>query len=213
MSNDALIADLSANLHPVRRRSILRETASLCGLGALELLLVLRLGSMRPDMARMMSTVYMWWKLSGLALLVAVSGTTAIRSLSPTVSPRRGLATFAALAGVTVMAGAVLHPGTGVGATVLERLAPAHGIICSAAIVILSLPMLAIMAVLMRRNAPVHHRTSALAAGVAAGTWGALIFALCCPANDPLYVVVWYLLGCGVVAVLGRSLLLHRFRL
>lgn len=213
MSNNDLIADLSANLDPVNSRSMAREAAVIAALGAAELAAILGLGISRPDMGPMMATTYMWWKLGSLALLVLVSGATAIRSLSPTVSPRRGLATFAAAVGLALIAGALVDPGSDPGATILQRLSPAHGIVCSVAIIVLSLPMVAIMGILMRRAAPTHPGGSALAAGAMAATWGAFVFAFCCPANDPLYVAVWYLLGCGIVAAAARWLLPKGFRL
>lgn len=213
MSNDALIAGLSASLAPIKRRSVPREVGLIAALGAAELALILGLGLMRPDMEEIIGSPYMWWKLAGLALLALVSGVTAIRSLSPVVSPRRGLAVLAALAGMTIALAAFVAPGANVGGTISDRLSPAHGIVCCLAIIVLSLPMIAIMAILMRRGAPAHPEGSALAAGVAAGTWGALVFAFCCPSNDPLYVAVWYFAGCGVVALVARWLLPKGYRL
>lgn len=213
MSNDALIAALSANLDPIKRRSVLREVGLVAALGAAELALIVGLGRIRPDMAEIIGSPFMWWKLAGLALLALVSGVTAIRSLSPVVSPRRGLAVLAALAGMTMALAAFVEPGADLAGTIWDRLSPAHGIVCSLAIIVLSMPMMAIMAILMRRGAPAHPEGSALSAGVAAGTWGALVFAFCCPSNDPLYVAVWYLAGCGIVAIAARWLLPKGYRL
>ena len=50
MSNDALINELTANLAPVERRSVLRETGFIVALGFVELALFLGVGLMRPDM-------------------------------------------------------------------------------------------------------------------------------------------------------------------
>jgi hypothetical protein len=213
MSNDALILDLSANLAPVRRRSALREAAALLALGLAELALFLALGLMRPDMGQMIGSPYMLWKLGGLAILAMVSCAVAIRSFSPVVSPRRELIVALVLIPSVLIAGAFVNPGVGAGSTVLERLSPLHGLLCATSIVVLSVPLMAMLALLMRRGAPAYPQASALASGLAASTSSALIFALCCPINDPLYVIVWYSVGCAVVAATARWLLPIRFRL
>ena len=213
MLSDALILDLSANLAPVRRRRVLREAMLIAGLAVAELILFVGLGVMRPDMGRMIGTPYMMWKLGSLAILAGVACAAAIRSFSPLARPRRGLMAALAVAVAAVVGGAFVAPGGAIGQTLLERLAPAHGLACSACIIILSLPMMAMLAVLMRGAAPTHPEGSALAAGVAAGTCGAFVFAFCCPINDPLYIIVWYSVGCAVVAATARWLLPRRFRL
>lgn len=211
MSNDALIMDLSDHLAPVQRRSVFGDAALLLAFGFVELVLFLKLGLMRPDMGQVIGSPYMLWKLGGLGLLAVISGVVAVRSFSPPALPRRGLRGALALAGVTAIAGAAL--GFGHEGTLIDRLAPVHGMICSLCIVVLSLPMMGMMAVLMRRAAPAHPAGSALMAGMAAGAWGALVFAFCCPVNDPLYVAVWYSVACAAVAALSRWLLPKGFRL
>jgi hypothetical protein len=212
MSNDALIARLSANLDPVSRRSALCEGALLLALGSIELALFVGVGLMRPDMGRMIGSSYMLWKLGSLALLVAISWVTAVNSFSPTASPRPGLATILAMAAVAMIVGVFVDPGLEAG-TLLDRLSPSRGILCSLSIVVLSLPMAGVMGMLMRRGAPSQPEGSALAAGLAAGTWGAFVFAFCCPINDPLYVIVWYCVGCAGVAAAARWLLPRSFTL
>lgn len=212
MSNDALIADLSAGLSPVRRRSAWREVALLALLGGVEASLFLGLGLMRPDMGQMIGSAYMQWKLGSLALVAGMSFTTAIASLVPTASPRKGIMMAVALAAVAMIAGlfvAPVPPGGAMHMTIPQ----AYGPLCALSIILLSLPMLAGLAVLMRRGAPSHPEGSALAAGLAAGSWGALLFAFCCPANDPLYVIIWYAAGCAVVAAASRWLMPRGFRL
>ncbi len=213
MSNDALILDLSANLAPVRRRSVPREAGLLLALGAIELGLFLGMGLMRPDMGAMIGSAYMLWKLGSLGLLAAVSSALAIRSFAPTAAPRRGMALMLALSGLALLAGGFVGSGAEEGRSIVERLSPVHGMLCATAIVVLSLPMMAMLAVLMRRGAPAYPEGSALAVGVAAGTCGALVFAFCCPINDPLYIVVWYSAGCAAVTAIARWLLPRRFRL
>lgn len=213
MSNSALILDLAADLRPVRRRSMAREALLLLGLAVVEALLIVALGLLRPDMARMASSPYLLWKIGSLALLAAITSTTALRSLSPPDSPRRGLVVALGAVGVAMLAGGFVASAADTHRGFFDRLAPAHGLLCAVSIIVLALPLLAALGLAMRRAAPVHHRASALAAGLAAGTSGALVFTLCCPMNDPLYIVVWYAAGCTAVAALSRWLLPRRFRL
>lgn len=213
MSNDALIADLSAHLAPVRRRSIGREAALLIGLGGAELALVVGAGVVRPDMGQLIGTPYMLWKLISLALVAAVSSATVVVSLSPAASPRPGLWAAFGLAVLAMLAGLGIESPAESGVLHRHAIPHAYGPFCAMSIIVLSLPMLGMLAVLMRRGAPVHPEATALAAGLAAGSWGALVFAFCCPSNDPVYVILWYAAGCALVGLAARWLMPKGFRL
>lgn len=212
-STDALIRTLSADLTPVKRRSVSREAGVLAAIGVAEAGLLLSAGAMRPDMAQMISTPFMVWKIGSLALLAGVTCIVALRSLAPPFNVRRGLRVALALTMLAIVAGTIVTSGMNSGLSLLARLSPAHGLLCATAITVLSLPIMATLAVLMRRAAPVRPQESALACGIAAAASGALIFTICCPTNDPLYVVVWYALGVAAVASIARWLLPRRFRL
>jgi hypothetical protein len=212
-STDALILGLSADLAPVRRRSVRREVGALVVLAAGELALILMAGGMRQDMGEVILSPFMAWKIGGLALLAGVSCAVALRSFAPPAASRRELAFTFALAVLVMVAGVVVTNSAESGQPLIERLAPARGLRCAIAIVVLSLPLMSLLAVLMRRAAPVHPKRSALATGLAAATCGALVFTVCCPANDPLYIAVWYAAGIAAVAAAARWLLPRRFRL
>lgn len=211
-STDALILGLSADLPPVRRRSVRCEVGALVVLAASELALILMAGGMRPDMGGVILSPFMAWKIGGLALLAGVSCTVALRSYAPPAS-RRELVFAFALALLVMAAGVFVTNAAESGQPLIERLAPARGLRCAIAIVVLSLPLMSLLAVLMRRAAPVHPNRSALATGLAAATCGALVFTVCCPANDPLYIAVWYAAGIAAAAAAARWLLPRRFRL
>jgi hypothetical protein len=211
-STDALIHDLSASLLPVRRRRPGLEALALAALGGAELALVL-LFRMRPDLGQVILSPLMVWKIGSLALLAAASITLALRSFAPTAKLRHGLVLLPVLALLTLAAGAFVTGGADAGRPLAERLAPAHGLICVAAIVVLGLPMMALLAVLMRRAAPTRPAQSAWIAGLAASTAGALIFTACCPMNDPLYILVWYSAAIALLTIAARVLLPRRFRL
>jgi hypothetical protein len=213
MSSDKLILDLSNNLAPVRPRRMLREAGLIAALVVVELVLFLSLGTMRPDMGHMAHSPYLMWRVGSLAVLAVIACTIAIRSYSPVARPRKAVMFTCALAAVAIIGGIFVAPASVGEQTLLERLDPVHGIICAGSIFILSLPVVAMLAMLMRRAAPTQPKVSAIASGIAAGTVGALVFAFCCPFNDPLYVVVWYSIGCAAVAGAARWRLPRRFRL
>jgi hypothetical protein len=212
-STDALILDLSADLMPVKRRAILREVSVLGALAATELAVILAAGAMRPDMGQVILSPFMLWKMGSLALLAAMTCTVAMRSFAPPASSRRGLMLVLGLALLAVVTGIFVTSTVDSGRSLLDRLSPIHGLLCATAITVLATPIMAALAVLMRRAAPVRPKESALACGLAAATCGAFIFTACCPMNDPLYIAVWYSLGVAAVAITARWLLPRRFRL
>lgn len=213
MSNEALIAELSSDLAPVQRRSMLREGGLVLAVGVVEVALFLALGVMRPDMHHMGGSPFLMWRVGSLGLLAIAACALAIRSYSPTAQPRRGLILAGAFATLAIAGGAFVVPD-GVGErALLDRIDPASGILCATSIFMLSLPVVALLGALMRRAAPTQPKLSALASGIAAGACGAFVFAFCCPFNDPLYVVVWYSVGSGAVAAVARWRLPRRFRL
>jgi hypothetical protein len=213
MSSESLIVDLSSDLAPVQRRSMLREGGLVLALSAVELGLFLGLGIMRPDMSHMAGSPYLMWRVGSLGLLAMAASVLAIRSFSPTARPRRGLMLACALAVAAIVGGAFVTPDGAGERALLDRINPGSGIVCATSIFVLSLPIVALLGTLMRRAAPTQPRLSALAAGIAAGASGAFVFAFCCPFNDPLYVVVWYSVGCAAVTAAARWRLPRRFRL
>ncbi|APL95359.1 DUF1109 domain-containing protein [Sphingobium indicum] len=213
MSSETLIVALSSDLAPVQRRSMLREGGLVLALGVVELALFVSMGVMRPDMHHITGSPFLIWRVGSLGLLAAVACVLAIRSFSPTARPRRGLMLACALAVAAIVGGAFVMPPGASDRALLDRIDPASGMLCAASIFVLSLPIVALLGALMRRAAPTQARLSALASGIAAGACGAFVFAFCCPFNDPLYVVVWYSVGCAAVAAAARWRLPRRFRL
>ncbi len=213
MSSESLIANLSSDLAPVQRRSMVREGGLVLALGAAELALFLGMGVMRPDMSHMAGSPYLMWRVGSLGLLAVVACVLAIQSFSPTARPRRGLMLACVLAVAAIVVGAFVTPDGANERALLDRIDPARGMLCAVSIFVLSLPIVALLGALMRRAAPTQPRLSALASGIAAGACGAFVFAFCCPFNDPLYVVVWYSVGCAAVAAAARWRLPRRFHL
>lgn len=212
-STDSLIRELSADLSPVQRRNVRWEVGALLAVAGTELALILMSGHMRHDMGRIILSPFMIWKISSLALLAGLCCTIAMRSFTPPITSRRELLMVAGFAMIAIIAGIIATPDSEASRSLIERLSPVRGMFCAGAIVVLSAPIVTLLGVLMRRAAPVQPRRSALAAGLAASTVGALVFTACCPMNDPLYIIVWYSIGVGAVAAAARWLLPWRFRL
>lgn len=212
-STDSLILELSADLMPVKRRSLPREVSLLVGIGAAELVLLLAAGAMRPDMGRVILAPFMIWKIGSLALLAGVTCAVAVRSFTPPASSRRGLVLAFGLAALAIVGPMFVTSAADSGRPLLDRLSPAHGMLCATSIIVLATPLVAALAALMRRAAPVRPKQSALACGLAAATSGALVFTVCCPMNDPLYIAVWYSAGVVIVTAAARWLLPRRFQL
>jgi hypothetical protein len=145
-----------------------------------------------------------WWKLGSLGLIGIVSGTVAILSLDPVRSPRRGLRCIAALIAVCLASGWLLDASRDGLSTLISRLDWVDGLQCLYEMVILSVPAVIGLGLLMRRGAPTDRAGTALAAGLTAAAWGAFVFVFACPFDDPLYVAVWYSLGCSAVTLFAR---------
>ena len=204
MLTDPLIDRLTSELKPERRRTAWSDALALVVLCAVEFGLFLLMGMMRFDMPMAMHLPSFWWKLGSLGLIGIVSGTVAILSLDPVRSPRRGLRWIAALIAVCLASGWLLDASRDGFSTLISRLDWVNGVQCLHEMVILSVPAVIGLGLLMRRGAPTDRNGTALAAGLTAAAWGAFVFVFACPFDDPLYVAVWYSLGCCTVALFAR---------
>jgi len=200
---DRLVSDLA----PVRPISLRRYAATLAALGVVEVALFVVLGQARPDLDRAMLLPSFWWKLGGMAFLAAIAVVATLRSFRPTESPRRGLHLFAIVGALVLLAGWGVDVQQTGRETLAARLMWRDGIECVFAMVVLSLPPAIALGMMMRRGAAVDRGASAWAAGLASAAWGAVVFVLNCPHDDPLYVAVWYGVGCALIAFATRRIL------
>jgi hypothetical protein len=212
MRIEALIERLSEDLRPVRPRSILREAAILIVLGLVELATFLAMGFMRPDMPDAMAAPSFWWKLASTGLIAGLGAGVAIISIDPARSPRAGLRWILACIAVVFASGWLIDAAHNGLSDLLDRLDWTHGVQCVWKMVALSIPPAIALATLMRRGAPTDRAGTALAAGLASAAWGAFLFVFACPSDDPLYIAVWYTVGCGIVTVLSRVAMLRLSR-
>jgi hypothetical protein len=207
MANDDLIERLVGDLRPVRRRSAAGDAVTLGALFAAELGLFIGLGMARPDLPVAVCGASFWWKLVSLGVIAVVGAVVAVLSFDPVASPRRGLRALVAVVALCLAAGAVVDATRADAAPLAARLDWHSGLQCVTKMVLLSLPAVAGLAVLMRRGAATDSGGTALAAGIAAAAWGAFVFVFACPFDDPLYIAVWYAVGCGLVTGVARLVL------
>ena len=207
MSSDSLIDQLAGNLKPVRPRRFWREVAIIASICIAEIIVFFALGAALPDMPMRMRQPTFWWRLVSLGLIAVISGIPAILSFSPTYSPRRAPRWIFVVIGVCLLAGLSIKIGPDELETLIRRIDWRDGIQCASKMIALSIPPVIGLGVLMRRGAPTDGTRSSLLVGIAAAAWGAFVFVFACPFNDPLYIAVWYSVGCGIVTVLSRVLL------
>jgi hypothetical protein len=212
MRTDSLVDRLSQDLRPVRRRSIAREALLLLLLGVLEVAAFLGMGFMRADMPVAVEAPSFWWKLASMGLIAVLGASVAILSADPVRSPRRGLR-WILVCIVAIIASGWLIDASGNGlADLVRRLDWSQGLQCVWKMVALSIPPAISCGVLVRRGAPTDRGGTALAAGLSSAAWGAFVFVFACPSDDPLYIAVWYTVGCSIVTIVGRAVVLRLSR-
>jgi hypothetical protein len=83
---------------------------------------------------------------------------------------------------------------------------------CVTYIALISVPILAVLTLVVRRGAPTELTQAGWALGLAAGGMSATIYALGCPEASPVFLIVWYALGialAGAAGALGGRYLLR----
>lgn len=207
MRTDALVERLSRDLRPVRPRKPWREAALLLCLAVAEVAAFLGLGFMRPDMPAAMASPSFWWKLASTGLLAVLGAGVALLSIDPARSPRRGLRWILACIAAVFASGWVVDASHAGFMHMMARLDWTQGLQCVWQMVVLAIPPAVALGLLLRRGAPTDRAGTALAAGLSSAAWGAFVFVFACPSDDPLYVAVWYTVGCGIVTALGGAIL------
>ncbi len=207
MSTDRVVDRLASDLKPIRRRRVAGDALILGITCAVELALFLGLGAMRPDMPLAMEQPSFWWKLTSLGLIAAVGSAVAISSFDPVESPRRGLRWLVALIALCLVVGWGIDAARDGVPALAARVNWRGGLQCVYEMALLSLPAVVGLGFLMRRGAPTDTGGTATTVGIAAAAWGAFVFVFACPYDDPLYIAVWYAVGCGLVTLFARLVL------
>jgi hypothetical protein len=212
MRTESLVDRLIENLRPVQRRSIMREAMLLLLLAVVEIAGFVGMGFMRPDMPTAMEAPSFWWKLTSMGLIAVLGAGVAIMSMDPVRSPRRGLRCILVCIIAIFASGWLVDAANNGVADLLRRLDWTQGLQCVWKMVGLSIPPAIALGVLVRRGAPTDRAGTALAGGLSCAAWGAFAFVFSCPSDDPLYIAVWYTIGCSIVTIVGRAVLLRLSR-
>lgn len=207
MSFDSLIDRLSGDLKPVRPRRLWRDMAIIATICVAEIIVFFALGAALPDMPMRMYQPTFWWRLVSLGLIAIISGMPAMLSFAPTYTPRRDLRWVLLIIGVCLVAGLFISATPDRLVDFVRRIDWTNGVQCAGKMIALSIPPVLGLGALMHRGAPTDRSRTALLAGIAGAAWGAFVFVFACPFSDPLYVAVWYSVGCGTVAIVSRAIL------
>jgi hypothetical protein len=151
----------------------------------------------RPDLAQVLSTPAFAFKvLLVLALVIAAATviTDAARPV-PAAPGRRSLPWVVVLLAVGVVAELAARPAD----TWLGRLIGHNAVHCLSLIPLLSLAPAACLLIALRRGAPSRPATAGAIAGLLAGGLGALLYAVSCSEDSPLFVATWYSMAIGLV--------------
>ena len=211
MRTDSLVDRLAQNLRPVRPRRIKREALLLLLFGAVEIAAFLAMGFMRPDMPVAMEAPSFWWKLTSMGLIAFLGAGVAL--LSTDRCGRHARDSAGSWSARRDLCQRLDHRREGDGVPdLVRRLDWTQGLQCVWKTVVLSIPPVIALGGLIRRGAPTDRSGTALAAGLSSAAWGAFVFVFACPSDDPLYIAVWYTVGCSIVTVLGRAILMRLSR-
>lgn len=203
--SDPLIESLAADLKPVKRDRIGRGLA-LCVIAGLILgaaVFWLLPGRMiRADLGDAIQGANFWLK-SGFTAALAAMGYFSLRQLSrpggtARTAVRLPAAIWLALALIAV-GSLIVTPvdnwaGWILGSTALR---------CVTYIVLISLPIMGLFFIAVRRGAPTRLAMAGWATGLAAGGLGATIYGLGCPEASVGFLAVWYALGIILTGLIG----------
>jgi hypothetical protein len=206
MKTDELVKMLATGLDAVEPNAAARRYATAMGWGAFAatLLMAVLLG-VRPDLPEAARLPMFWAKLAFAGSLAAASLLAAMRLSRP----------GAALAWVP---GALAAPVLGMwmlAAVSLGRAAPSQWPelllgetwnSCPLLIAMLSVPVFVAVLWAMKGLAPTRLRLAGAAAGLLAGTAGALVYTLHCPELAAPFLGFWYLLGMLIPTSAGALL-------
>jgi hypothetical protein len=206
MKTDDMVTMLATGAGAVQPGGAAYRYALAMGWGgfAATLLMAVMLG-VRPDLAEATLLPMFWAKVGFAGTLTAGSLVAAIRLSRPGVE----------LAGVPGILAAIVFAMWALGAVALARATPAQWPelffgqtwrVCPFLIAVLSVPVFVAVLWAMKGLAPTRLRLAGGAAGLLAGTSGALVYSLHCPELAAPFLGVWYLLGMLIPAAAGALL-------
>ena len=206
MRTDDFVTMLATNAGAAERYSTERRFAYSMGVGAVcSLVLMLSLLGARNDIVTAISLPMFWIKFAFLASLCAAS----MASVSRLSRPGRTLGILPVVFAAPVL---VIW---GLGVAVLANADPEQRLslvvgqtwsVCAFLIAMLSLPFLIATFWAVKGLAPTNLPLAGGAAGLLAGSSGALIYSFHCPEMDAPFLGIWYVLGILIPTFAGAIL-------
>jgi hypothetical protein len=160
---------------------------------------------MGPAPAEMLSGAALWTKLAYAGLMAAAAGLLTARLARPVPRITGPGWVVAVIVAVMLLAGLLSLVAT----PAVERVQHVLGhswLVCPWGVLALSLPGLAGALQALRTLAPTRPRMAGLAAGLLAGSLGALGYALACPEVSITFVAIWYSVGIALAGAVGAWL-------
>ena len=177
-------------------------TFAVAGTTLLVAVVYLPLHGLRTDIVTLDWSLQVIFKLAVPLAAALAAGALALDLVRPGVPPRRRLAWLAVVATVLAL-GVATELAVLPASEWWPRMVGRNAVRCLATVPVLSaLPLAAALAVLSR-GAPMSPAAAGASAGLAAGAAGALVYALVCPDDSPLFVAVWYGIAVAAVTALG----------
>jgi hypothetical protein len=151
----------------------------------------------RADIGTAMLTLPFDFKLAVVACVAVTSILFLSYAALPTSNAEHRWLLY--LAPLVLAAGVVVELASTPAASWSARLIGHNAVHCLSLIPLLSLPLLACLFFALRRAAPLRPPVAGATAGLVSGGVGALLYALTCPDDSPLFVATWYTIAVGVV--------------
>lgn len=203
MKTDALIDMLARDAGPAPRALAARRLASAAGVG-LMLGAVAALAAFGAIPSSMYATHVPWMKIAYASALALAAGSLTARLSRPAVSIQRARYATAGVIAVMAAIGLVSSGGGTDDARAAAWLGESW-LACPWRVLVLSLPALAATFWAVRGLAPTRLRLTGFAAGMLAGSIGALGYSLACPEASPAFVALWYTLGILLTGAVGAA--------
>jgi hypothetical protein len=152
----------------------------------------------RADIGRAILTPAFDFKLVVVACVAVASANFLGYVALPAPSTRHSWLLYVAPA--LLAGGVIVELATTPAGSWSERLIGHNAVHCLSLIPLLSLPSLACLFFALQRAAPLRPPLAGATAGLVSGGVGAILYALTCPDDSPLFVATWYTIAIGAVA-------------
>ena len=203
MKTDDLIKAIAEDGAASARPLSLRVLVALGIGGLLAAALFAQALGVRPDIGSAMQT----WRFVGKVVITLTCFAAALWATAqlsrPDAEPRTALAAFSPMLLLGLAIGVELASSSA--GTWSARAMGSNSRLCLASITLLSVAPLVALLVALRAGAPRSPAMAGAAAGLLAGGLGAVLYAIHCPDDSPLFVALWYVPAVALVVLAGAA--------